>query len=189
MKSHTIRSNLKPGQLVEIVLKKDQKTGILTTGVIKKILSPGAEHHRGIKVMLDDGQVGRVQKILTVIYYYSDTKLQKILTPKELKKFGKVTEVGLYPDAVICKTSRSKEGKFEHWIIVDDLKIKKWAITAHLNTKPGLISSHINYKNSFLKNFGEDKESLLEALPNNIGKELLIYPKEDILPAKVLQLT
>jgi uncharacterized repeat protein (TIGR03833 family) len=61
---HTVRSNLKQGLLVDIVLKKDQRTGILTRGRIKRVLSPGIRHTRGIKVMLSDGQVGRVQRIL-----------------------------------------------------------------------------------------------------------------------------
>lgn len=60
----TIRADIKPGQLVNIVLKKDQKTGILTEGVVKRILTSAPKHHRGIKVMLDDGQIGRVQEIL-----------------------------------------------------------------------------------------------------------------------------
>lgn len=188
MNTHTIRANLKPGQLVEIVLKKDQKTGILTTGVIKKILSPGKEHHRGIKVMLEDGQVGRVQNILTVIYYYADVKYQKILTPKQLKKFGKINEVGLYADAVICQTNRSKEAKFEHWIIVEDLKIKKWVMTTHLNIKPGLISSHTNYNSIIEKNHGEDIDSLIKAIRSNNNKSILIYPSEDVIPTKILQL-
>jgi uncharacterized repeat protein (TIGR03833 family) len=60
----TVRANIKPGALVNIVLKKDQRTGILTEGIVKRILTSAPKHHRGIKVMLDDGQVGRVQEIL-----------------------------------------------------------------------------------------------------------------------------
>ena len=60
----TIRSDIKIGALVNIVLKKDQKTGELTEGIVKRILTSAPKHHRGIKVMLDDGQVGRVQEIL-----------------------------------------------------------------------------------------------------------------------------
>ena len=60
----TVRANIKPGALVNIVLKKDQRTGILTEGVVKRLLTSAPKHHRGIKVMLDDGQVGRVQEIL-----------------------------------------------------------------------------------------------------------------------------
>ncbi|MDA9555428.1 YwbE family protein [Pelobium sp.] len=60
----TIRSNIKIGALVNIVLKKDQRTGILTEGIVKRILTSAPKHHRGIKVMLEDGQVGRVQEIL-----------------------------------------------------------------------------------------------------------------------------
>ena len=58
------RSNLKSGLHVAIVLKADQSTGKLTEGIIKDILTGDSFHHRGIKVRLTDGQVGRVQKIL-----------------------------------------------------------------------------------------------------------------------------
>ena len=61
-----IRANIKPGILVDIVLKKDQKTGILTRGVVKNILTSAPKHHRGIKVRLEDGQIGRVQKIVAI---------------------------------------------------------------------------------------------------------------------------
>lgn len=60
----TVRANIKPGMLVNIVLKKDQRTGELTEGIVKRLLTSAPKHHRGIKVMLDDGQVGRVQEIL-----------------------------------------------------------------------------------------------------------------------------
>lgn len=59
-----IRSNIKPGIRVKIVLKKDQPTGVLTKGIVKDILTNSAVHPRGIKVRLEDGQVGRVQKII-----------------------------------------------------------------------------------------------------------------------------
>ena len=49
--------------LVDIVLKKDQKSGELTQGQVKKILTSSAHHPHGIKVMLDTGEVGRVQKV------------------------------------------------------------------------------------------------------------------------------
>lgn len=62
--SNTYKTNIKPGIKVAIVLKKDQKTGILTEGIVKDILTNSAIHHRGIKVRLTDGSVGRVQKIL-----------------------------------------------------------------------------------------------------------------------------
>lgn len=61
---HTKRSNLSPGMLVDIVLKKDQRTGTLTRGTIKRLLTNSATHHHGIKVELTDGQVGRVKHIL-----------------------------------------------------------------------------------------------------------------------------
>ena len=58
------RNNLASGMVVDIVLKKDQPTGRLTRGVVKRILTNSPHHHRGIKVMLGDGQVGRVQHII-----------------------------------------------------------------------------------------------------------------------------
>jgi uncharacterized repeat protein (TIGR03833 family) len=58
------RKDIKPGMDVDIVLKKDQRTGRLTRGVVKDILTKSARHPHGIKVRLSDGQVGRVKKIL-----------------------------------------------------------------------------------------------------------------------------
>ncbi|HEX8460092.1 MAG TPA: YwbE family protein [Segetibacter sp.] len=62
MADGTIRADIKPGMLVNIILKKDQRSGLLTEGVVKDTSAP--KHHRGIKVRLEDGQVGRVQEIL-----------------------------------------------------------------------------------------------------------------------------
>jgi uncharacterized repeat protein (TIGR03833 family) len=50
---------------VEVVLKADQGTGDLTRGIVAEILTPSSFHPRGIKVRLEDGQVGRVQNILS----------------------------------------------------------------------------------------------------------------------------
>lgn len=63
MNNGTNRKSIYPDLEVDIVLKKDQHTGKLTHGVVKDILTSSANHHRGIKVRLEDGQVGRVQKI------------------------------------------------------------------------------------------------------------------------------
>jgi uncharacterized repeat protein (TIGR03833 family) len=60
----TIRSNIKPGMTVLIVLKQDQPTGKLTQGIVKDILTSSATHPHGIKVRLQDGQVGRVKEIV-----------------------------------------------------------------------------------------------------------------------------
>ncbi|MGG6312493.1 YwbE family protein [Paenibacillus macerans] len=57
------RKNIAPGLTVDIVLKKDQPTGKLTRGVVKDILTNSATHPHGIKVRLQDGQVGRVKAI------------------------------------------------------------------------------------------------------------------------------
>lgn len=48
MMDGTVRSNIKIGALVNIVLKKDQRTGILTEGIVKRILTSAPKHHRGI---------------------------------------------------------------------------------------------------------------------------------------------
>ncbi|OQY53597.1 MAG: hypothetical protein B6245_22645 [Desulfobacteraceae bacterium 4572_88] len=58
------RKDIRPGTQVSIVLKKDQRTGKRTQGVVKDILTKSAYHPHGIKVRLADGQVGRVQDIL-----------------------------------------------------------------------------------------------------------------------------
>ena len=60
----TLRENIKPGLKVAIVLKKDQRTGKLTEGIVKDLLTKSPKHHRGIKVRLEDGQIGRVQEVL-----------------------------------------------------------------------------------------------------------------------------
>ena len=58
------RENIKPGCKVAIVLKKDQRSGRLTEGIVKDILTNSFVHPRGIKVRLTDGRIGRVKKIL-----------------------------------------------------------------------------------------------------------------------------
>ncbi len=59
------RSDIRPGTRVEIILKKDQRTGKRTNGVVKDILTNSAFHPHGIKVRLEDGQIGRVQEVLS----------------------------------------------------------------------------------------------------------------------------
>ncbi len=58
------RKDLRPGLRVKIVLKKDQHTGMLTQGTIQRLLTNSPTHPHGIKVRLEDGQVGRVKEIL-----------------------------------------------------------------------------------------------------------------------------
>ncbi|MBT2638293.1 MULTISPECIES: YwbE family protein [unclassified Bacillus (in: firmicutes)] len=58
------RNEIKPGSKVNIVLKADQKTGKLTPGIVKDLLTKSSSHPHGIKVRLEDGQVGRVKEIL-----------------------------------------------------------------------------------------------------------------------------
>ena len=59
------RSEISPGQRVIIVEKQNQRTGLKTEGVVVRILTKSESHPHGIKVMLEDGRVGRVQSILS----------------------------------------------------------------------------------------------------------------------------
>jgi uncharacterized repeat protein (TIGR03833 family) len=61
---NTQRSNIKVGMLVNIVLKKDQRSGLLTEGIVKNILTKSPNHTHGIKVRLESGEIGRVKEIL-----------------------------------------------------------------------------------------------------------------------------
>ncbi|MFB4167704.1 YwbE family protein [Virgibacillus sp. JSM 102003] len=54
------RKNIYPGLAVEVILKKDQRSGVRTAGVVKDLLTNSSYHPHGIKVRLEDGQVGRV---------------------------------------------------------------------------------------------------------------------------------
>lgn len=58
------RSDVKPGLLVNIIQKHHQRTGELTEGIVKSLLTNSANHPHGIKVRLETGEVGRVQEIL-----------------------------------------------------------------------------------------------------------------------------
>ncbi len=57
------RKDIYAGLEVDIILKKDQRSGIRTRGIVKDILTSAAFHSRGIKVRLEDGQIGRVVEI------------------------------------------------------------------------------------------------------------------------------
>lgn len=74
------RENIKIGVEVDIVLKKDQPTGRLTHGKVAQILTSDNSHHRGIKVRLEDGQVGRVQNILPAFPKINGQEYQEGLT-------------------------------------------------------------------------------------------------------------
>ena len=58
------RKDIYPGLEVGIILKKDQRNGTVTYGIVEKLLTSSAFHSRGIKVRLEDGQVGRVCEIV-----------------------------------------------------------------------------------------------------------------------------
>lgn len=58
------RKNISIGLEVQIVLKKDQRTGELTDGLVKRILTKSPQHPQGIKVMLETGEVGRVKNVV-----------------------------------------------------------------------------------------------------------------------------
>ena len=62
--SGTDREDIKPGLRVNIVLKQDQRSGELTKGIVKDLLTKSSFHPHGIKVRLESGDVGRVKEIL-----------------------------------------------------------------------------------------------------------------------------
>jgi uncharacterized repeat protein (TIGR03833 family) len=64
MMNGTTRADIKPGLKVLIVLKKDQRSRKLTEGIVKDILTKSPTHPHGIKVRLESGEIGRVQKIM-----------------------------------------------------------------------------------------------------------------------------
>jgi uncharacterized repeat protein (TIGR03833 family) len=59
------KKDVRPGLTVDIVLKQDQRTGRLTRGVVKDVLTKSPHHPHGIKVRLETGEVGRVKEIIT----------------------------------------------------------------------------------------------------------------------------
>ena len=66
MLSGTHRSNIQIGSEVHVVQKHHQRTGELTFGIVKRILTKSSQHPHGIKVMLDDGIVGRVKEVFVL---------------------------------------------------------------------------------------------------------------------------
>ena len=60
----TKRSSIRPGMQVRIVLKQDQRSGKLTEGIVKELLTNSSTHPHGIKVRLENGMVGRVKEII-----------------------------------------------------------------------------------------------------------------------------
>jgi uncharacterized repeat protein (TIGR03833 family) len=64
LSSGSARATIKPGVRVFIVLKKDQRSGKLTEGIVKDVLTKSQTHPHGIKVRLENGDVGRVKSII-----------------------------------------------------------------------------------------------------------------------------
>jgi uncharacterized repeat protein (TIGR03833 family) len=64
MQNPPARSAIYPGIKVQIIEKHNQRTGLLTEGIVQRILTSSLTHPHGIKVMLEDGKVGRVQAIV-----------------------------------------------------------------------------------------------------------------------------
>ena len=60
----TVRKNIQPGFSVEIVQKNHQRSGELTEGIVKRLLTKSPNHPHGIKVQLETGEVGRVKNVL-----------------------------------------------------------------------------------------------------------------------------
>jgi len=72
------RSQIRPGLRVQIVEKQNQRSGTLTTGLVARILTSSSTHPHGIKVMLEDGEVGRVQAIVTEVRPMNDGQPRRI---------------------------------------------------------------------------------------------------------------
>jgi len=64
MSAGNLNKNISPGIEVEIVEKQNQRSGDLTSGIVRRVLTKSAQHPHGIKVMLDTGEVGRVKNII-----------------------------------------------------------------------------------------------------------------------------
>lgn len=60
-----IRNEIRPGLRVQIVEKQNQRSGTITEGIVARLLTRSAVHPHGIKVMLEDGRVGRVKAVMT----------------------------------------------------------------------------------------------------------------------------
>ncbi|MCJ8306991.1 MAG: YwbE family protein [Nitrosopumilus sp.] len=65
MSNTPTRNEIQVGKIVQIIQKQDQRTGNLTEGTVKRILTSSNVHHHGIKVKLDNGKIGRVQNIIS----------------------------------------------------------------------------------------------------------------------------
>ena len=63
MNTPPLRDAIKIGASVFIIQKQDQRSGVLTKGIVKRILTSSDFHPHGIKIQLDDGKIGRVQKL------------------------------------------------------------------------------------------------------------------------------
>jgi uncharacterized repeat protein (TIGR03833 family) len=73
----SIRADITLGLHVAIVLKKNQKNGKLTTGVVQRILTNSQTHPHGIKVRLESGEIGRVKEILEVVPQINGDEIYK----------------------------------------------------------------------------------------------------------------
>ena len=89
------RNKIQIGATVDIVLKKDQPTGKLTRGKVMRILTNKKAHPRGIKVMLTDGQVGRVQHIIDVVAAESTPMPERGTQPTHAQKHRIVDGIDL----------------------------------------------------------------------------------------------
>lgn len=74
------KNEIKPGLRVQIVEKQNQRSGIQTEGIVKRLLTKSPTHPHGIKVMLSDGRVGRVQAIVNPAAGLSESTAQEMKT-------------------------------------------------------------------------------------------------------------
>ncbi len=101
----TNRNNIKPGLRVKIIQKHHQQTGQLTEGIVKDILTKAHIHHRGIKVRLVNGIIGRVQEIVRPVPTNNTSKQQGGQSMSQFENVTAVKAANIYFDGKV--TSRT----------------------------------------------------------------------------------
>lgn len=162
-----IRNRICKGALVDIVLKQDQKTGKLTRGNVKDILTKSPMHHRGIKVRLENGLIGRIQSIIDNNDYYKE----KIEEDKEAEEYlNPEDKLKNYTSEDLNKINKDAENIYNQFINNMEKEVSDPIIQ-------GLVS---DWKNHISNNYYECNNDMLlklgkmyvsdEKFKNNIDK-------------------
>ena len=149
---NTLNSDITPGSRVLIVLKKDQKTGKLTEGIVKDVLTSKSIHTRGIKVRLEDGQVGRVQKILS----YGNNNFLPKLEDLLYKNFKDLPYCLVTPNFVYWQNTKQPESAIKNTVDIVykyKKKFKTIKTTKVFTSKKDISLSEIRDRVKKLNNF------------------------------------